>query len=100
MASFDEIDGARKLLGLSESATLREIRAAYRRLANRYHPDKHSGTSVDEAGETMKRLNAAYKLLTDYCASYKYSFREEDVARAYPQDEYLRQFRDRWFDSI
>jgi curved DNA-binding protein CbpA len=30
MASFEEIDGARRLLGLGETATLKEIKQAYR----------------------------------------------------------------------
>jgi DnaJ-class molecular chaperone len=100
MTDFTEIDEARKVLGLSEAATLKEIKRAYRTLAHRHHPDKHSGAAGEETGATMKRLNWAYKLLLDYCSNYKYSFREDDVARTYPHDEYLRNFKDRWFDSI
>jgi len=48
----------------------------------------------------MKRLNRAYKLLLDYCNEYKYSFREKDVARTYFYDEYMRTYKDRWFNSI
>jgi hypothetical protein len=40
----------------------------------------------------MKRLNWADKLLMEYCGNYKYSHREEDVARTYPYDEYLRRY--------
>ena len=40
MASFEEIDGARRLLGLEEAATLKEIKQAYRRMAFRYHLDR------------------------------------------------------------
>jgi len=100
MASFKEIDEARRLLGLGDVATLKEIRSAYRRLAARHHPDKHSGDAGAESGEVMKRLNWAYKLLTDYCSSYKYTFREEDVARVYPYDEYLGKYYHGWFDGI
>jgi DnaJ-class molecular chaperone len=99
MANFNEIEEARKLLGLGEAATLKEIKRAYRTLAHRHHPDKH-GSVAGETAETMKRLNWAYKLLTDYCDNYKYSFREEDVARTYPDEEYLRAFKDRWYNSI
>ena len=100
MANFKEIDQARRLLGLGEEATLKEIKSAYRRLAHRHHPDKHSSTAGEETEETMKRLNAAYKLLMDYCNNYKYSFREEDVVRAYPHDEYLRKYYYGWFEGI
>ena len=100
MANFTEIDEARKVLGLGEVATLKEIKRAYRTLAHRHHPDKHSNAASEETEETMKRLNWAYKLLMDYCSNYKYSFREEDVARAYPEEEYMRNWRKNWFNSI
>jgi len=48
----------------------------------------------------VKKLNAAYKLLMDYCNNYKYSFREENVVRAYPHDEYLRKYYYGWFEGI
>jgi len=98
MANFIEIDEARKILGLGDVATLKEIKGAYRRLARRYHPDRHTGS--DQGQEAMKKLNWAYKLLEDYCRAYKYSFREEDVARTYPHEEQMRKWRENWFNSI
>jgi len=98
MASFAEIDEARKIFGLGEAATLKEIKNAYRRLARRYHPDRRSGGAQSQ--EVMKKLNWAYKLLEDYCRDYKYSFRQEDVRRTYPDEEYISKWRDNWFDSI
>ena len=100
MANFNEIEEARKLLGLGEAATLKEIKRAYRTLAHRHHPDKHSNALGEQTEETMKRLNWAYKLLMDYCTNYKYSFREEDVAKTYPRDEYLRKYYYGWFEGI
>lgn len=99
MADFNEIEEARKLLGFGEAATLKEIKRAYRALAHRHHPDKHGGDDSADS-ETMKQLNRAYKLIMDYCNEYKYGFREEDIARTYPQDEYLRTFKEKWYDSI
>ena len=100
MSNFTEIDEARKLLGLGEAATLKEIKRAYRTLAHRHHPDKHSGAAGEDTEEKMKGLNLAYKLLTDYCSNYKYSFREEDIARTYPNDEYLRRYYYGWFEGV
>jgi DnaJ-class molecular chaperone len=97
MANFEEIDKARKLLGLGDTATLKEIKQAYRRMALRYHPDRGE-EKRDE--EMMKKLNWAYKLLTEYCTNYSYSFKEKDVARTYPHDEYLRKYYYGWFDGI
>jgi DnaJ-class molecular chaperone len=94
MASFEEIDRARKLLGLGEVASLKQVKAAYRKLAYSYHPD------LDEADEdrkeVMREINWAYELLEDYCSNYKYSFGEEDVARAYPNEEYLKRWHEKW----
>lgn len=93
MVKFDEIDEARRRLGLNEAATLKEIKSAYRRLSHRHHPDKNS--RKDE--EAMKRINQAYQLLMDYVKNYEYSFREPDVARTYPVEENLRRW---WFDGL
>jgi len=99
MADFNEIDEARKVLGLGESALLNEIRSAYRRLAQRHHPDVH-GNVGEKNEEVMKKLNRAYKILMDYCTDYRYSFKEEDVAKTYPYEEYLRNWREKWYNSI
>ena len=48
----------------------------------------------------MKKLNLAYKLLMDYCNRYRYSFNEEDIDRAYPDDEVLKRFYQDWFNRI
>ena len=98
MPNFEDIDEARRLLILGEAATLKEIKSAYRRLAHHHHPDKHSSTF--EGNEEMKKLNWAYKMLMDYCSDYKYSFKEEDVARTYLYGEHLRRYGYGWFDGI
>ncbi len=94
MASFEEIDRARRTLALTDRATLEQIKRAYRRKASRYHPDRGG----DE--DAMKDLNWAYRLLISYCNNYSYSFSQEDVARTYPRDEVLRKFSHGWFDGI
>jgi DnaJ-class molecular chaperone len=100
MASFDDIDKARNLLGIGEAVTLKEVRSAYRKLASRYHPDKHKTADSKKYEETMKELNWAYKVITDFCREYKYTFTEKDVARTYPYDEYVRRYHHGWFDGI
>ena len=99
MANFEEIDNARRLLGLRETATLKEIKEGYRRVANQYHPDKRRGEDRLECEEMMKKVNHAYKLLEEYLANYRYSFDEKAVSRTYLFDEYLRTFPYRWFDG-
>ncbi|MEC4983182.1 MAG: DnaJ domain-containing protein [Oscillatoria sp. PMC 1068.18] len=49
-------------LGVSTKATQAEIKAAFRNLAKKYHPDIHSATSNHE--QSVK-INAAYEVLRD-----------------------------------
>ncbi|MFC2062503.1 DnaJ domain-containing protein [Chloroflexota bacterium] len=100
MASYSEIDSARKLIGLGEEASSKQIRSAYRTTSFRYHPDTPKGVGSPEHEETTKRLNWAYKLLLQYCHDYKYSFREKDIGRTYPHEEYMRKWHENWFNSI
>lgn len=67
MLSFEAIDEARKQLGLGETASLDEIKGAYRRLASQLHPD-HNPDSPD-AGARMTALTQAYDLLTMYAGN-------------------------------
>ena len=89
MAGFEEVNKARELLGLGETATLKQMKRAYKRAANRYHPDKCRDSDRVKCAEMMKKVNKAYELITKYFTGYSYSFREEDVARAYPDDDYI-----------
>ncbi|MEK7263592.1 MAG: DnaJ domain-containing protein [Bacteroidota bacterium] len=57
-----------ELLEISETASEEEIKAAYRSLAQQYHPDKvppHLTRLKEEAEEKFKLLNEAYQVLTD-----------------------------------
>ena len=50
-----------EILGVAEGATREEIRAAYRKLARRWHPDRFTvGPERDWANERMAEINAAY----------------------------------------
>ncbi len=52
------------ILGVLPTAEDIVIRAAYRALAQRYHPDRFAGTK-DEATRRMVEINEAYELLSD-----------------------------------
>jgi molecular chaperone DnaJ len=50
------------IMEVSEQANYREIRAAFRRLAKKYHPDLNSSLHAEE---TIKKINAAFEVLSD-----------------------------------
>lgn len=52
-----------ELLGVSRSATEKEIRAAYRRLARQYHPDLNPNSK--EAETKFKEISQAYEVVGD-----------------------------------
>lgn len=51
------------ILGVPRSASEKEIKAAYRRLARRYHPDVNKGQAQAEA--RFKEVGEAYEVLSD-----------------------------------
>src|SRR5262245_7831026 len=52
-----------KTLGVQRSATLDEIRKAYRKLARKYHPDINPGDKAAE--EKFKEISSAYEVIGD-----------------------------------
>lgn len=62
------------ILGVSPDAEDIVIRAAYKALAQRYHPDKWAGDKED-ATRRMAELNHAYSLLSDPRRRRKYDER-------------------------
>lgn len=57
--SQQALENARKLLGVSQSASDREIKKAYRRLAMKYHPD----TNPNAPPEAFHKIKSAYELV-------------------------------------
>ena len=74
---WQKIISARELLQLGERATGKEIKAAYRRLSKKHHPDldrEQDGGDVT----SMQEINAAYKVLLDYCDNFSFPLTPDD----------------------
>jgi curved DNA-binding protein CbpA len=52
-----------EILGINKNASEEEMKAAFKSLAKKYHPDKHAGNPVYE--EHFKKINSAYQVLSD-----------------------------------
>jgi len=57
-----------RVLGVKSNASDDEIKKAYKRLSNKYHPDKLHGSSDEEretAAAMLQRVKQAYDVLSD-----------------------------------
>lgn len=59
-----------EILGVSKTANDQEIKSAYRKLALKWHPDKHKGDKAAE--EKFKEINQAYEVLSDKTKRQQY----------------------------
>ena len=59
-----------KLLGVPRTASQKDIKQAYRKLARQYHPDVNPGDTV--SADKFKQINEAYEVLSDPDKRKKY----------------------------
>ena len=77
------------VLGVRATASEKEVRAAYRRLARQYHPDVNPGNA--EAETRFKEVNAAYEVLSDAESRTKYDRYGEQWQQADQIEQMRRQ---------
>ena len=83
---FEEVDWARKRLGLKDVLGKDEIKKAYQRSAFLWHPDKNP--DIPDIEKEFDEVTKAYGILADYCRTCEqageketYSFKEEDFKK-------------------
>ncbi len=82
-----------EILGVQKTDSDAAIRAAYRKLAKRHHPDVNPGKP--EAAERFKEISAAYELLSDKDKRTRYDRGEIDASgQEVPQRHFYRDFAD------
>jgi hypothetical protein len=67
----NRLDAARRMLGLGESASLAEMKGAYRRLLQEVHPDRNTEAC---AADRIQEITAAYDLLEEYVLNVRHTF--------------------------
>jgi curved DNA-binding protein len=77
------------ILGVGKNASAREIKASYRKLAKKYHPDKNQGDKAAE--EKFKKLSEAYAVLSDTEKKKNYdTFGSEKFHQRFSQEDIFR----------
>jgi curved DNA-binding protein len=61
-----------QVLEVPKTASAKEIKQAYRKLARQHHPDLHQGDAKAAAEEKFKLINEAYEVLGDADNRTKY----------------------------
>lgn len=80
-------------LGIEKTATEKDIRAAFKKLTRKHHPDLHPGDAAAE--ERFKEISAAHDLLSDPEQRRRFDAGEIDATGAErPRQRYYRDFAD------
>jgi len=77
-------------LGVNRTASEKEIKSAYRRLARQYHPDVNKDP---KATDRFKLINEAYEVLRDPKKRVKYDQLGSDWERVEREQEFARQYQ-------
>lgn len=70
-----------KILGVSQQASIQEIKSAYRNMSMKWHPDKNPGVNVTEI---MQDINEAYSILKDKIQRNRYDQEYNLFKQKYP----------------
>lgn len=94
-----------KIMGLSQDATEKDIKTAYRRLARKYHPDI---SKEPNAEEQFKEMGEAYEVLKDpvkraeydqYLKNRAYQAQGQQYYRSSERPEYTNSYQDTGFNE-
>lgn len=85
-----------KILGIDKTATLKDIKAAYRKLARKYHPDLHPDDK--DAKKNFQMINEAHEVLSNPEKRKKYDEYGQDWKHA---DEFsnAKQYQEQYSNS-
>lgn len=86
--TYEDLQMALAEFDLSQQTSWKKIREQHRQLVRRYHPDK--GGHAD--GEKIRRINTAYKILSEYVGDYRFDFSREQFLEQYPEERLREQF--------
>jgi DnaJ-class molecular chaperone len=96
--TFEDLQAALDEFDLPPLTTWKKIKVRHRQLVRYYHPDKGEQADADK----IKRINAAYKILSTYVSDYRFDFSREQFLEQYPEERLREQFWSEkpWGESV
>lgn len=86
--TYQDLQEAVAEFDLPSRISWRQLKEKHRQLLRRYHPD--SGEASDP--EKIRRINAAYQILRDYCDDYQFDFSHQEFLEQCPEERLREQF--------
>jgi DnaJ-class molecular chaperone len=86
--TYTDLQEALRVMDLGERVTLKEIKIRHKELVKRHHPD----TGNTDEPEMIRKVNAAYRVVLDYVATYCFSFSQEEFYEQNPEERLRQQF--------
>lgn len=88
--NYADLKEALLVMDLGERVTLKEIKTRHKELVKRHHPD----TGNTDEPDMIRKVNAAYQVVLDYVAAYRFSFAKEEFYEQNPEERLRQQFAD------
>ena len=88
--TYTDLKEALLVMDLGERVTLKEIKTRHKELVKRHHPD----TGNTDEPDMIRKVNAAYQVVLDYVAAYRFSFTKEEFYEQNPEERLRQQFAD------
>ncbi len=84
---YADIMTALEIFSLGSNSNFSEIKQRHKQLVKKYHPD--TGCCDNDK---IRQINAAYKLLEQYCSQYRYAFSHAEFLQQHPEERLREQF--------
>lgn len=86
--TYRELEDALAEFDLPQRISWRQLKERHRELVRCHHPDR--GDAADP--EKIRRINAAYKVLHEYCNDYRFDFSRQEFLEQCPEERLREQF--------
>ena len=91
--TYEDLQAALAEFDLPMRVSWKKIRERHRQLVRQYHPDKCEQADSDK----IRRINAAYKILSEYVADYRFDCAKEEFLQQYPEERLREQY---WSENL